>query len=230
MEIENSVNRKLKMYGAGLLALLMILVLGLASLTLGKGQEYTEESEKRRTKKITISGQRGEITDRNGVVLANNRKTFGIQFSRDVSKNSTKDRAMYTQSLIKAVSVIEENGGKVISNFNLKKNEIGEFYFDFNTDDQTTFEKREKLWRENFYVNEIKKTAKQSTNILLKIFTTSCVVVIKFLKTRIMILLLSYFLFGKKCKQMHLDLIIQSLSATTLILLLFPNWKWKIFI
>ena len=147
----NNINKMIKMYGAFIVALCIILTVSLSTLTLTKGEEYEDASEKKRLRTISVSGQRGEITDINGVILDNNRKSFSFNFDWFVYKTTENDRAMYTQSLLHAIEIIEENGGKVIDDFNIKKTVEGEFYFDFNTTDPKTHETRRGQWVKNFY-------------------------------------------------------------------------------
>lgn len=153
----NNLNKVLKTYGALVVAIFVILTVTLGSLTLRQGEEYEDKAESARLRTISLNGQRGEITDRNGVVLATNRKSFSVKFARDVSNTSASDRAMYTQSLILAINIIEENGGKVIDDFSIKKTADGQFYFDFNTKNQSLHEERRKQWEKNFYFDSEKK-------------------------------------------------------------------------
>lgn len=162
----NNVNKMIKIYGLFICLLGIVLTIGLSTLALTKGEEYEDQSDRKRLRTISVSGQRGEITDKNGVVLATNRKSFSVKFDRDVSKTTASDRAMYTQSLLKAIDIIEENGGKVIDDFNIKKSAEGEFYFDFNTADSKIHSIRREQWVKNFYFYNNNYTIEEMYNRL----------------------------------------------------------------
>lgn len=147
----NRVFERIKVYGALMTALCILLVTTLGFLTVGQGKKYSDAAESKSTKTITVNGQRGDITDRNGVILATNKKSFSVTFDRDVSKKTAADRALFTESLIKAINIIEDNGGKVADSFNIKMDAKGELYFDFKTESEKTYESRLKQWKDNFY-------------------------------------------------------------------------------
>ena len=73
------------------------------------------------------AGRRGPILDINGTQLAYDVSVYNVQFLKDVSKNNSSDRANYTQSIIKAVGIIEKNGSKTIDTFNIVFGQNGTF-------------------------------------------------------------------------------------------------------
>ncbi|MGI6161924.1 MAG: penicillin-binding transpeptidase domain-containing protein [Christensenellales bacterium] len=143
-------------------ALCIALILTLGNLTIAQGVEYSEKSESRSTRTITLKGLRGNIYDRNGLPMAYDEKCYDVHFYKDPSKNSTRNRAYYTQVIIDTIEIIERNGGKVIDGFSLLKAEDGSFYFKWERENLTSSQKlteaqkqsREKLWRGNFYLSE----------------------------------------------------------------------------
>ena len=141
-------------FGGVILVVFSILIITLANLTIVKGDQYSDISEDKKRRTITLKGQRGEIFDVNGVPLAYDQESYDVVFSRDQSKTASSDNAYYTQILIETIDIIEKNGGKTIDSFAIKRNEAGEYYFDFGDISEEAAAAREKSWRENMYVND----------------------------------------------------------------------------
>jgi len=138
-----------------------VLVLQLFSLTILNGAYYSEQSQTKKTRSITLTGQRGSIFDKNGIPLAYDEKSYNVEFYKDPAKSASSDKAHYTDIILNTIKIIEKNGGKVIDTFNIKKNSKGEFYFDFGITDKDAKTKREKNWRENMYISDEKSTPEQ---------------------------------------------------------------------
>ena len=66
----------------------LIMVVRLAVVTIVQGDEYLEKSLNYRLKKIPEYAKRGEIYDRNGVLLAGNQAAFTVNL---VGSNLTKE-------------------------------------------------------------------------------------------------------------------------------------------
>lgn len=121
-----------------ILALVLLIMFGLLikelyALTIIEGESYYLNSQKSSVNTITLRGKRGSIYDRNGLVLAYDETSYNVEFLRDGDKRSNYDSAVYTESLISAIEVIERNGGETIDTCYIKKNEQGELYYDFGT-------------------------------------------------------------------------------------------------
>lgn len=63
--------------------LFFLLLLQLFRITIIQGGEFRKLADERRVKDIPITAQRGQIRDRNGVVLAGNRPVFAVQLRKD---------------------------------------------------------------------------------------------------------------------------------------------------
>ena len=131
------------------------LVLQLANLQLRNGQDYYDPAESRKMKTYTLKGERGMILDRNGIPLAYDEESYNVMFYRDPSRNSSKELKNYTQILLRVIEIVEQNGGKTVANFYLKRDEDGNDYLDFLTTNEETFAKREKNWRSNLYISKV---------------------------------------------------------------------------
>ncbi len=132
----------------------VMLMVGLGNLTLVQGGALSTQSEDKKIRTLTLKGARGQITDSTGIPLAYDQSSYDIQFTKDPSKNTTTDKAYYTDVLIRAIALIEENGGSTIDTFSIKRGENGTFAFDFGVTDQEAFAKREEDWRKNMFVSK----------------------------------------------------------------------------
>ena len=100
-----------------LLGMSALLVRGLLTLTLTRGDEMTAAVEQSATVTTYQSGLRGTITDRNGVVLAYDEESWNVRFYRDPTRTSPEDSARYTDTILRAIDIIEQGGGEVIDTF-----------------------------------------------------------------------------------------------------------------
>lgn len=155
--------------GVLLVILFGLLIAQLGQLTLNEGQEYFSKSVERKQRTITLKGQRGRILDRNGLLLAFNQKSFDIQFFRDPAKRTDADRALYTESIIKTIGIVEKGGGRTVDTFAIRKNDQGEFAFVWDVTSEAAVAAREKNWRSTMFVNKT-ATAEELYNSLRKTF------------------------------------------------------------
>ncbi len=125
-------------------ALMGALVYQLGSLTLAQGETWTEEAEKRTTRTISVKGERGRILDRNGVVLAYSETCYNVEFLRNADNRTDYDSAVYTESLIKAIQIIEAGGGKTIDTSYIRMGEDGKPYYDWGVQSQSSIRSRYK--------------------------------------------------------------------------------------
>jgi penicillin-binding protein 2 len=105
------------------------LVYKLGTLTLAQGAVLTEEAEDRSTRTIYVKGSRGRILDRNGIVLAYSKTSYNVEFLRDADNRTTYDSAIYTESLLSTIEIIERNGGKVIDTSYIRRDEQGNYFY-----------------------------------------------------------------------------------------------------
>lgn len=79
----------------------VVLILRLSILTVVKGDEYREVSENRMRKYIPLIAKRGEITDRNGELLAGNIPGFTVQMVRnDLPRKELNEIAIKTIDIL----------------------------------------------------------------------------------------------------------------------------------
>lgn len=130
----------------------------LYELTVTQGSDLATSADSKKERTITLKGNRGQITDINGVPLAYDQTSYNVEFTRDPGKSTSTDRAYYTNVLIQAIAIIGEHGESVIDTFNIKRDSAGAFYFDFGikaggeyTEEDVA--KRETNWRTNMFVS-----------------------------------------------------------------------------
>ena len=113
--------------------MLGVLLLFLDKLAIRETEAYSAAVQQ--TTEVTTyqSGNRGTITDRNGVVLAYDETTYNVLFYRDPANRTPVDSARYTNSLMEAIRIIEEGGGKTIDTFYINMLSDGTFVYDFRT-------------------------------------------------------------------------------------------------
>ncbi len=108
----------------------VIMVIRLAVLTITDGEEYREMSVNKRLKQISVVAKRGEIVDRNGVLLAGNLPSFTINVS-----GSTLSSEEFNTVAVRVMDILDKYDQSHIE-FPIRI-ENGQYYFSFdkNIDD-----------------------------------------------------------------------------------------------
>lgn len=115
------------------LVILVALVFGgrLIELQVVKGKEYRETSSKKIARTVEIDAPRGEIYDRNGVLLATSKLGF------DVELYKTKiDNASLNNIILKVINIVEKNHDSIQTTVPVKNDK---FNFDSDKDRKTFF-------------------------------------------------------------------------------------------
>ena len=73
-----------------------------------QGDKYLEASLSAKTREIRIPGTRGMILDKNGIILAYDKKSYDVNFVRDPSRNTNALRIEDTEIIRKTISIIEK--------------------------------------------------------------------------------------------------------------------------
>ncbi len=90
----------------------IVFLIQLFNIQVINGADYREQAENKIVRTETIAASRGEIYDRNGVVLATNKLTYNVEFYR------TKVGIELTNNaIISLVNILEKNGDEVYSSF-----------------------------------------------------------------------------------------------------------------
>ncbi|HWR23008.1 MAG TPA: penicillin-binding transpeptidase domain-containing protein [Feifaniaceae bacterium] len=114
------------------IAVMMVaLIMQLGSLTLAEGETYAKSAANLSTSTVYTTGARGRILDRNGIPLAYDSTSYNVQFYRDPERTSEADTALYTESLLEAISIIEQGGGTIIDTSYIRMDDNGEMEYDW---------------------------------------------------------------------------------------------------
>ena len=125
-----------------MLAMMTGLILQLGNLTLAKGATYASQAQSRSTETMYTTGARGRILDRNGIPLAYDKTSYNVQFYRDPERLSSDDSALYTESLLTAISIIEQGGGTIIDTSYIRMDENGQLKYVWGVDSADAIEAR----------------------------------------------------------------------------------------
>ncbi|MDP2892371.1 MAG: hypothetical protein Q8O09_04465, partial [Bacillota bacterium] len=125
----------------------LALLAQLLDLTVRQGSALADKSVQKMQRTIVLIGERGKILDRNGLPLAYDLRSYDVTFYRDPTRVGEKNRALYTDIIMKVIDIVERNGGKFSQSFSIKKGIDGVFLFDWGDISADAAERREKLWR-----------------------------------------------------------------------------------
>ena len=118
----------------------VVFIIQLFNLQILNGKEYREKSEKRMLRTETITASRGEITDRNGVVLASSKLSFNVELYK--VKVTPEEQ---NESIAKLIHILISNGDKIYSTFPIN-DEFTAFSFEN--------EEEEKKWKKEMKIEE----------------------------------------------------------------------------
>ena len=118
----------------------LVLMIRLIDIQIVNGEEYRKESESKMLRETVIEAPRGEIYDRNGVVLATNKLGYDVvMYKVDIKEEELN------KTLLKIINILEKNNDEIYSTFPM--DEI----------------------KEGFYSNEYKKSVCDSYEIDVKL-------------------------------------------------------------
>ena len=120
-----------------LVSMMGLLITQLFRVTVAQGEELAEEADSLSGRTVYTKGKRGRILDRNGLVLAYDEACFNVEFLRNGNNRTSYDKAVYTESMIKAIRIIEEGGGSVIDTSYITMDEDGNIVYDFGVTSET---------------------------------------------------------------------------------------------
>lgn len=116
----------------------VIFIATLFNLQIVNGENYREQSEKRMLRTKNITAPRGEIYDRNGVILATNKLSYDVELYK--VRISTKEQ---NDGILRLVEILNENSDKVYSTFPVN-DDLNGFNFE-NTEEEQKWKKEMKL-------------------------------------------------------------------------------------
>lgn len=117
------------------IAISVIFIATLFNLQIVNGENYREQSEKRMLRTKNITAPRGEIYDRNGVILATNKLSYDVELYK--VRVNTKEQ---NDGILRLVEILNENSDKVYSTFPVNDDLNG---FNFENDEEEQKWKKE---------------------------------------------------------------------------------------
>lgn len=120
------------------IALFFVLIHRIFTLQIVEGDVTTETTVLKNTQTREIKSTRGNIYDRNGVLLAYNELSYSVVIEDNSSVSSNEERNTIIYNLIK---LIEQNGDEVDVDFPIVMDEFGNFEFNISGTSLTRFKK-----------------------------------------------------------------------------------------
>ncbi len=163
---KGKLNTRIRILIVIFIAMAAVLLIFLDKLTIRETEQHAAAVQQ--TSEVTTyqSGSRGTITDRNGVVLAYDETTYNVLFYRDPSNRTPVDSARYTHSLMEAIRIIEEGGGKTIDTFYIDMLSDGTFVYDFRTKSESVAAARKRNFVEACNFDNPDLSAEEAYRIL----------------------------------------------------------------
>lgn len=110
------------------IALFSVLIQRLFVMQIVNGEEYLDNFKLTIKKETTLPSTRGNIYDRNGVLLAHNELAYSVTIEDNFESGSGKNARM-NESILKAIRLINQCGDKVSNEFNIILNEDNEYEY-----------------------------------------------------------------------------------------------------
>ncbi len=149
----------------------IILAVNLFDIQLVNGDHLSAQAVTTKTRTLTLPGTRGKILDTNGIPLAVDEKTYNLEFYREY--NTIEQRKSYTDSIITAIEILEQNGVDILTDFAIEtyQTENGkEYRFNWGNVSQASAKKLEDRWRQDFYfsIKENERKTPQEMYLILR--------------------------------------------------------------
>lgn len=125
----------------------IVYIFQLFNLQIINGKDYREKSEKRMLRTEEIVATRGEIYDRNGVVLATSKGSYDIKIYK--VRVSVEEQ---NNSIVKLIEILESNNDKIYSTFPINDNLDG---FNFEDDESAKTWKKGANFKEDATFDEV---------------------------------------------------------------------------
>lgn len=135
--VEKLEDRYIALYSV-VVATMCVLLITLFNMQIINGKEYRENSSSRILRQEVVQAPRGEIYDRNGIVLASNKLSFDVEIYK-VASNSYD----INDTLKRVIEVLSSNGDKANNTFPIEDNE-----FTF------TSKENEEKWKKDFSIHK----------------------------------------------------------------------------
>ncbi|SHF02469.1 penicillin-binding protein 2 [Caldanaerobius fijiensis DSM 17918] len=140
---EKKIKSRLKVFIAIIIIIFAVLSAQLINLQIINGSIYKQWADQMKIRSIPIPAPRGNILDRNGVVIANNRPAYTVELVRTNIKDQDLNKV-----ILKLMRILVANNQQFVDNFPLKVNPIR---YDFSYGDANVSKnillQREQAWK-----------------------------------------------------------------------------------
>ncbi len=110
-------------------ALTGILIIRIFNLQIVEGERYLNEFLLKTEKNREIASTRGNIFDADGVLLAYSELAYSVKIEDVFEGSKRKRNTALNDTIYRLIQMIEKNGDRVISDFNIVLNEDGEYEY-----------------------------------------------------------------------------------------------------
>lgn len=108
-----------------------VLIQQLFELQIIEGEDYINKFETRTTKTREINSTRGNIFDRNGVLVASNILSYSVTFEDNGSYETTREKNLTLNGVAyRVLKILEKNGDSLSNSFHITVDQDGNFAFD----------------------------------------------------------------------------------------------------
>jgi len=131
-----------------------VLFLRLAQITVVLGDYYYEISNERKTVRFELRGTRGEILDRYGLPLAQNRQIFSVQLNRRTMPIGHK---RINDMIINFIEIIDFSGAKssLIDNLPVRIDEKGRVHYIWENEEEEVQIRKFDRWRRDASIGQL---------------------------------------------------------------------------
>ncbi len=136
--IFNMVTSRLLVLVLVLVALGSYLIYTIFQLQIVNGEEYADNFQLKITRERSIASTRGNIYDRNGVLLAYNELAYSVMIE-DVFESGRDKNSKLNQTIYQLIQMIEKNGDHSISDFNIVLDKNNNYAFNLEGKQQLRF-------------------------------------------------------------------------------------------
>ncbi len=129
---KNSITKKrLNTINKVIVVVLLVIFVKILFMTTIRNSHYSELANQKTYKQILVQAPRGEIKDRNGIVLAGNKPEFAVQIVADsFNKIGENEKEGPNRIAYSIINILERNGEKYTDEFPIVVDN-GKYYFTF---------------------------------------------------------------------------------------------------
>lgn len=131
MKKNSIIKKRLNTINKIIVVVLLVIFVKILFMTTIRNSHYSELANQKTYKQILVQAPRGEIKDRNGVVLAGNKPEFAVQIVADsFNKLGENEKEGPNRIAYSIINILERNGEKYADEFPIIIDD-GKYYFTF---------------------------------------------------------------------------------------------------